>query len=133
MSPRRPSSTVNTVQVNCGFIFCFLLFFSVGCDESGDVFTLKNEIGNEEDDFTDSSSSEQFQNYNTNSNNYSNVFTDSSNWESSVSEFEDSEGPLMTAEKRENQFKSMRAQHYFMKQALMRGKELIETETEDED
>ena len=29
-------------------------------------------------------------------------------------------------------FKSMRSQHYFMKQSLQRGKELIETDEDDE-
>lgn len=50
-------------------------------------------------------------------------------WESSVSEFEDSKDEEVE-EEHERRFRSMRAQHYFMKQALMRGKELIETDEE---
>ena len=49
----------------------------------------------------------------------------SSGWESSVSECDESD-----RDRKHIKFQSMRAQHYFMKQALRRGKDLIETDEE---
>lgn len=43
-----------------------------------------------------------------------------------MSEMDDNED-----QEHEMRFRSMRAQHYFMKQALLRGKELIETDDEE--
>ena len=53
-------------------------------------------------------------------------------WESSLSEFEETDEADTEEPHRKEAFKAMRAQHYFMKQALKRGKELIETDDEDD-
>lgn len=49
-----------------------------------------------------------------------------------MSEFETDEGEVDSEESREKheKFISMRAQHYFMKQSLQRGKHLIESDEE---
>ena len=54
-------------------------------------------------------------------------------WESSLSEFEETDEADTEEPHRKEAFKAMRAQHYFMKQALKRGKELIETDDEEYD
>ena len=66
----------------------------------------------------------------------------SGGWESSMSEFEtdadadtDTDADIEVEEKEEKvkheKFKSMRAQHYFMRQSLKKGKELIETDDDE--
>jgi len=62
----------------------------------------------------------------------------SGGWESSMSDFEveaDADVEAEVEEKEEKvkheKFKSMRAQHYFMRQSLKKGKELIETDDDE--
>lgn len=50
-------------------------------------------------------------------------------WESSLSEVDTD---MDESTESHEAFKSLRSQHYFMKQALQRGKELIETEDDEE-
>lgn len=57
-------------------------------------------------------------------------------WESSMSEFEteadaDAEEKEKGEKVKHEKFKSMRAQHYFMRQSLKKGKELIETDDDE--
>lgn len=87
----------------------------LGCDESGDdVFKLRDE------ELTGQSE-------------YETSF--SGGWESSMSEFETDADAAEAVEKEDKmkheKFKSMRAQHYFMRQSLQKGKELIETDDDD--
>lgn len=64
----------------------------------------------------------------------------SGGWESSMSEFETDADAASASEindkeeeEKHEKFKSMRAQHYFMRQSLQRGKELIETDDDDDE
>ena len=91
----------------------------LGCDESGDeAFKLRDE------ELRGQSESEA---------------SFSHGWESSISEFEtdaDTTGSEFTDNEeyiKHEKFKSLRAQHYFMKQSLQKGKELIETDEGEED
>ena len=107
---------------------CELFIFTiVGCEESGDEvnFNLKDdkgELSDSEGEYNDSSRS--------NDHMEESCESVSGGWESSVSEFEDDGS---RGRERNEKFKAIRAQHYFMKQAIQHGKELIESEDEEED
>ncbi len=87
-----------------------------GCDESGDdVFKLRSETEGEE------SVAGQSENE-----------AACCGWESSMSEFEtDADVDAQVDAAKHEKFKSMRAQHYFMRQSLQRGKDLIETDDDE--
>lgn len=94
----------------------------LGCEECADeAFKLKSGEETEEGSLSDSS----FRRASITSAGGS---SSGSGWESSLSDVESDHVETET----EAAFKSMRSQHYFMKQALQRGKELIETEDEGE-
>ena len=99
----------------------------VGCDECGDEgFKLRSGDETEEGSLSDSS----FRRASITSTGSSNGST---GWESSLSEIEtDMDADNEEAKAGSEAFKSMRSQHYFMKQSLQRGKELIETDEDDE-
>lgn len=98
----------------------------LGCEECADeAFKLKSGEETEEGSLSDSS----FRRASITSTT-SITSSSGSGWESSLSDVESDNGHDET--ETEAAFKSMRSQHYFMKQALQRGKELIETEDEGE-
>ena len=101
-------------------------FNGLGCDECAeDAFKLRSGDETEEGSISDSSFRR--------ASFASSTTGGSGGWESSLSEFEtDVEADTEESKGTNGEFKSMRAQHYFMKQALQRGKELIETEDEEE-
>lgn len=95
--------------------FTFNLYFMLGCDESGDdVFKLRDA------ELTGQSENEA-------------SFSVSGGWESSMSEFETDADASSAKEEdiKHEKFKSLRAQHYFMRQSLQRGKELIGTDDDE--
>lgn len=117
MSQKLRFNTDNTVQVSPEKVLKKMKLF-VGCDEGGDdVFKLK--AGG--DDIYEEGACRR----NSSVSSMGNLSEESGGWESSLSEFEDAE--------HEEKFKSLRAQHYFMKQAIARGKELIGTDDEEEE
>ena len=126
-SQRRPINTANTDPVALNLLFKCKNDHFVGCEDSCDDeyanFQLKADEGG---DLSDES-------FRSSTNDRTTEDSCESVWESSVSEFETAmEDDPSENRERDQRFKANRAQHYFMKQALQHGKELLETDDDSE-